>query len=135
MPETMQQVLSAGLHGGAQHFRIGSDEVGRRQSIGELARIERQLVARGRVKITGAGDLLQQPLAGQQITLAYQVEGRQLPVFGAEPAIGGRSGRTGSRRHLARQRTHATLPQLRVSRPRVWPAPAAAAPDPPTGTG
>ena len=87
VPQAVQQVLSARFHRGAQHFRIGGDEVRRRQRIGELARVERQLAACGRIEVAHASDLFQQPLTGQQIALAYQVEGRQLPVGAAKPAI------------------------------------------------
>src|SRR4029077_16062868 len=38
--QTAQQVLSAGFQGCCEDLRIGGDEIGRRQGINELARVE-----------------------------------------------------------------------------------------------
>jgi hypothetical protein len=113
----VQQILAARLDGGAQHLRIGGDEIRRGHRVQVLARVESQLAARCRIKVAGAGHPLQQPLGGQQITLADEIERRQLPIGVPEAAI---CRRTGGRDHpLSAERRQSALPQLRVAVPEL----------------
>ena len=48
--QTLEQILAAGLDGRLQHLRVGGDEIGWRQGIHELARVEPDLVLSLRVE-------------------------------------------------------------------------------------
>jgi hypothetical protein len=113
----VQQVLSARLDRGAQHFRIGGDKVRRRHRVHVLARVEGEFVARRRIKIAGARHAAQQPLRGQQITLTNEIEQRQLPVGAAKAPVDRRGAAV--RRRLAAHRRKGALPQLRVALPEL----------------
>ena len=58
----------------AQHFRIGEDEIRRRDRVGDLLNIELGLLARMRIDAFGVLHQFLRPLRGEQIELQHEIE-------------------------------------------------------------
>ena len=72
--QALHQVLAAGLDGGAQHLRIGHDEVGRRHRVDELAGIEIHLLGGLVVQPVDLAHRRLHPARRQQVGLLDVVE-------------------------------------------------------------
>ncbi len=58
----------------AQHFRIGEDEIRRRDRVGDLLNVELGLLARVRIEAFGVLHQFLRPLRGEQIELQHEIE-------------------------------------------------------------
>ena len=68
------QIVGVRGKGFAQQFRIGQDEIRRRQRIGDLPHVELGLLLGVRIEIGGVGDQFVGPARGEQIGLLEEVE-------------------------------------------------------------
>ena len=118
--ETVDQVLAVALQSGAQHFGIGQHEIGRRDGVDELLRIEFDAAAGGLIQIVvDLGDGLLQPVRRQQVGLLDEVEDLVfLPVLVPEALVAGRGRhhRLGVPAHHAPRRA---LPERHIIAPQI----------------
>jgi len=113
------QVFAIARERGAQRFRVGQQEVRRREGVGELADVEIRLHARVFVDAFGIVDLLRQPLAGEQIGLFHQVEDDVLFPFRRLEALVGSGGLDDGLGFLAHQAAGRRLHQVDIAVPEL----------------
>ena len=82
------QIVAVGRQRLAQHFRIGEDEIRRRQRVGDLLDVELGLLAGVRIEAFGVAHQILRPLRGQQIKLHHEIEELvRLPLGILEPLV------------------------------------------------
>jgi hypothetical protein len=119
VPQPLDQVLAARLHGRAQHLGVGHDEVGRRHGVDELARVEIDLLGG---LVVQALDLLNgglDPARAQQIGLLDEVEDVVLVPGGVGKAPVVALGLERGFARTADQALRGGLPELHVVLPEV----------------
>ena len=117
--EAGQQVGAAGVQRGLHHFRVGRDEVGRRQGVDVLAGEELHLARGLRIETFDLADGALHVVGGDEVRLLDVVEHHVgLPQIAAEPvvALGWFLDR---RRLVAEDSRHGGVPELQVIVPRA----------------
>ena len=108
------QIVGVAGEGFAQQFRIGQDEIRRRERVGDLPHVELGLLLGVRIEVVGVVDQLVGPARGQQIGLLEKVEELVRRPFriGETLVVGG--GRRDRRRGFAGKPLGRRGPQIEI---------------------
>ena len=111
------EVLGVGREGLAEQFRVGHDEVGRRQRVRDLPDVEGRLAACMRVEPARLVREIAGPSAGDQVGLPDEVEELVVAPVGIGKAPVARIGLDGRRRGLSQHPFHRRRPEVEIARP------------------
>ena len=108
------EIVAVRAQGLAQHLRIGEDEVGRSERVGELLDVKGGLLAGMRVEALGVAHQIVRPLRRQQVKLQNEVEELVRFPFGiGKPLVARR--RCGDGRNLfAGEAPYRAAPQVEI---------------------
>ena len=108
------QIVAVGRQRLAQHFRIGENEIRRRQRVGDLLDVELGFLAGVRVEPFGFAHEIVRPPRRQQIGLHHEIEKLVRLPFGIGEPLVARRGRNRGRRFLADQAPHRRAPEVQI---------------------
>ena len=108
------QIVAVGRQRLAQHFRIGEDEIRRRQRVGDLLDVELGLLAGVRIEAVGVAHQILRPLRGEQIELHHEIEELVRFPLRILEALVARRGLDRRRRLFAGQAAHRRAPQIEI---------------------
>jgi hypothetical protein len=108
------QIVAARRQCLAQDFRIGEDEVRRRERVGDLLDVEFGLLAGVRIDAFGVAHQLLRPLRREQIELHHEIEELIRFPFGVAEPLVARRWRNRRRRLLAGEPAHRGAPQIEI---------------------
>jgi hypothetical protein len=108
------QIVAAGRKRLAQYFRIGEEEIRRRQRVGDLLNVEFGLLAGVRIDALGILHEFLRPLRRQEIELHHEIEKLIRFPLGVTEALVARRWRDRRWRFFAGETAHRRAPQIEI---------------------